>query len=284
MRYCWLALAPVLLVLAVGAYLSEIALHPPRRAGGPASAPVVTLRTADGVRLVATWEPSSPATGRCAILLHGVQDSRASMAGLAAGLRDYGYSTLTPDSRAHGESGGMATFGVRERGDVLAWIAWMKRSGCSSVVGLGESMGAAILLQAADEPGALRAVVAECPYEAFIRIADDRVTREAPVWPFLRRPLAWVVVRAGFLYTRVRYGINLYDAAPIHTVGRIQIPVLLIHGDADHNIDPSQSRDLLSAQPRAQLWIVPGATHTNASTTSPEKFSNRVTAFFAAAP
>ncbi len=268
-----------MLVAATGAYLAEGALHPPRSTarGGPA----VYLHTPDGVRLAATWTAATPRTGRCAILLHGVSDSRASMDGLAAGLNAYGYSILMPDSRAHGDSGGMTTFGVLERGDVLAWIHWMKRSGCTTVVGLGESMGAAILLQAADEPGALAAVVAECPYESFLRIADDRVTREAPVWPVLRRPLAWLVVRAGFLYTRVRYGVNLYDAAPVRSIAQIKIPVLLIHGDADHNINPSHSRALVAAQPRAELWIVPGAGHTLASRVAPEEFSNRVTAFFA---
>jgi fermentation-respiration switch protein FrsA (DUF1100 family) len=60
-----------------------------------------------------------------------------------------GYAVLLPDSRDHGESGGtIATCGALERNDVALWSRWLhdRAPGCTYI--LGESMGAAIALQA----------------------------------------------------------------------------------------------------------------------------------------
>lgn len=61
-----------------------------------------------------------------------------------------GYTVLLPDSRAQGESGGkFPTYGVNETDDVRRWFEWLasqQRPLC--IFGMGESMGAAILLQA----------------------------------------------------------------------------------------------------------------------------------------
>ena len=60
-----------------------------------------------------------------------------------------GYNVLTPDWRAHGESGGeLATYGIKEKDDVTSWINWLQSSTDSKkYYALGESYGAAVLLQ-----------------------------------------------------------------------------------------------------------------------------------------
>ena len=61
-----------------------------------------------------------------------------------------GYSVLMPDSRAHGESGGeIVTYGLLEKFDVARWAAWARQHKCEKLYGLGESLGGAILLEAA---------------------------------------------------------------------------------------------------------------------------------------
>jgi fermentation-respiration switch protein FrsA (DUF1100 family) len=84
-----------------------------------------------------------------------------------------GYAVLLPDSRAHGASEGrFVTYGLLEKYDVLAWASWMKRAGCANLYGLGESLGASILIQAAAVQSVFAAIVAECPYADLREIAE----------------------------------------------------------------------------------------------------------------
>ena len=74
-----------------------------------------------------------------------------------------GYRILLPDSRAHGDSGGaIATYGLLERDDIHRWADWARQQPHTGCVYLfGESMGAAIALQATAADPNLCAVVVE---------------------------------------------------------------------------------------------------------------------------
>ena len=75
------------------------------------------------------------------------------MMGFAELFLSHGFTVLIPDSRAHGESGGdFSTYGLKESDDVHRWFDWLviqQHSKC--IFGMGESMGAAILLQALEK-------------------------------------------------------------------------------------------------------------------------------------
>src|SRR5262249_59487351 len=90
--------------------------------------------------------------GDAVVLLHGITDNREGMGGFARLFLDHGYAVLMPDARAHGESGGMlATYGVRESDDLHRWVSWLytdELAPAQCVYGVGESYGAALLLQA----------------------------------------------------------------------------------------------------------------------------------------
>ena len=214
--------------------------------------------------------------GSAVLVLHGVADTRTGALGHAAMLLDHGYIVLTPDSRAHGESGGeLFTFGVLERNDLRLWADWLRREvHAKRVFGLGESMGAAILIQATDS---FQAVVAECSFSTFREVARYRVSQKTGLAGWLVAP----PVEAGFLAARVRHGIDLDRASPLESIRRTATPVLLIHGDADTNIPPRHSEDLFAANPvAARLWLVPGAPHAGALAVQPEEFQRKVLAWF----
>jgi fermentation-respiration switch protein FrsA (DUF1100 family) len=178
-RLALLVLATYLALCALaGAVLGEGAVRPARRAiddkaigfardiasGAHARLEPVALRAPDpplpleqadaGVTLRGWLFTPPSANGEAAILLHGVGDTRAGVRGVARLLLAAGYTVLTPDARAHGESGGtLATYGVLERQDIRTWVRWLHARGISGCVhGVGVSMGAAQLLQALDAP------------------------------------------------------------------------------------------------------------------------------------
>ncbi len=229
----------------------------------------------DGAKLDGwAFMPRQP-NGGGVILLHGIGDNRRGMMQHASFLVQAGYTVLTPDSRAHGASGGKhVTYGVLEARDVHAWADWLiTQKRVERLYGLGESMGAAVLLQALAIEPRFRAVVAECPYVTFQEIAYDRLWQAtgAP------RGLFWPILTAGFAYARVWHGVNLYDASPLAAVRGTSVPVLLIHGDRDRNIELRHSRRLHEANPRTtRLWEVAGADHVNAIGVAPAQYKAEV--------
>ena len=95
------------------------------------------------------------------------------------------------------------------------------------------------------------------------------------------RALFWPILTAGFAYARLWHGINLYDASPLAAVRGTSVPVLLIHGDRDHNIELRHSRRLHEANPRStRLWEVAGADHVNAIGVAPSQYKAEVLGWF----
>jgi alpha-beta hydrolase superfamily lysophospholipase len=131
----------------------------------------VQVTAPDGARLDGwLFRPPKP-NGSVAILLHGVGDTRLGVMAHATFLLRSGFSVLTPDLRGHGASGGdLITYGIREASDVHTWADWLFRdSDVKRLYGLGESLGAAILLQSVPKEPRFRAIVAESPFATFGR-------------------------------------------------------------------------------------------------------------------
>jgi dipeptidyl aminopeptidase/acylaminoacyl peptidase len=268
-----------------GPLLCENALRPSRRAvtAAPAGWETVTIRAAGGAPLAAWFLRPAVANGGCVIVLHGIADNRVSALGQAPMFLDKGYAVLLPDSRGHGESGGdLVSYGIVEKWDVLDWARWLRAAGCRDMFGLGESMGAAILIQAAAEQPVFRAVVAESSFASLRWVAEDRVVEHLRGPQALRRIVARILVVGGFCYARLRYGLDLDPAAPVRSVKRLRTPVLLIEGLRDTNVTPAHARAIAAASRSVTLWLVPGAGHTAAAAADPEGFRRRVLGWFEA--
>ena len=286
----------VLIGLAVGlpclsVFVAEGALHIWQR-----SAPVAAFAETFSRQTAASWEtvqvaatdgvvldgwlftPRQP-NGAAVIALHGVGDDRLGMMAHAAFLVRAGYTVLAPDCRGHGNSGGdIVSYGVRERDDVHRWAdLLLRRPAIHRLYGIGQSMGASILLESLRREPRFRALVADCPFATFEEVAYDRLEQRG----MLGSAVSWPVVQIGFLYTSLRYGLNLRDASPADAVRATKIPILLIHGGADANIPPRHSRRLHALNPVAtQLWEVPGAGHVASLATTPQQYQQRVIAWF----
>jgi pimeloyl-ACP methyl ester carboxylesterase len=237
---------------------------------------------ADGAVLRAWYVRPPYPTGEAVILLHGIAGNRIDPSGLGDIFLSHGYSVLLPDSREHGQSGGrIATYGILERDDVRRWVSLVRKRdpGCTYL--LGESMGAAIGLQATEVTPQLCAVAVEAPYANFREISYERLGTlthtPALFWRTLGRP----IVETAIAYTQLRYGIYLPDAAPRTAVESSHVPTLLIAGTADRDIPMHHAQELEKSCPgHCTLWIVQGAGHGGAATVAPATFRGQVIDWF----
>jgi len=281
------------LLILVG--VGEICVHPPvkRRAcdtdgmalqvaaSSGAAAELVKIQAQDGVTLSAWWL-KLPQASKAVLLCHGVADTSFGVMGAALMFLRNGYSVLAPDNRGHGGSGGFVTYGVCEGDDIARWQAWMADGGVVDCFGFGESLGASSLLQSLGAGAAFKAIVAECPFSSFSRVAFDRVVRVnrhlVPV------PLAdWLSqlwTKEILFYLRMRYGVNLGLARPVDAVKDARVPILLIHGTGDYETPVHHSEEILAANREwAQLWLVPGAKHTGGCAAGLDEFERRIIEF-----
>jgi dipeptidyl aminopeptidase/acylaminoacyl peptidase len=242
----------------------------------------VSITASDGAHLQGWFARPANANGDAVILLHGVGDNRQGMMGFAELLLSNGFAVLLPDSRAQGESGGdFPTYGLKESDDVHRWFDWLAmQQHPKCVFGMGESMGAAIVLQA-EKTTPFCAVVAESSFASFRQIAYVRVGQFVGTGTWLGKVVLRPAVEMAFLYGRITRGVYLTDASPEGSVVGSHVPILLIHGLADGNIPFQQSERIRSHNPAdITLWEVPGAGHCGAVNVAPQEFDSRVVAWF----
>jgi uncharacterized protein len=279
-----------------GVFLAEVTLHPGRNAvssleqiqardmAGHEDAELtdVTITAPDGVTLHAWSIRPRSNNGSAVILLHGLADNRVGMTGYAELLLSRGFSVLLPDARAHGASGGdLATFGLLESEDIHRWLDWLeKNEHPECVLGLGESMGAALLLQSLRSETRFCAVAAESPFASFREIGYDRVGQFFHTGPWLGRTLLRPIIESAFVYARWKYKLDFEQVSPEDAVAATKVPVFLIHGQSDSNIPVRHSRLIAARNPTVILWEVPGTDHCGAVDTHPAEFNEKLIRWF----
>ncbi len=242
----------------------------------------VSVTAADGVLLSAWWVTSRYPNGRSVLLLHGIGGNRVDMSGYADIFVAKGYDVLLPDSRGQGEAGGrVATFGLLERDDVRRWTVWARERapGCTYV--LGESMGAAIAVEATAVTPEICAAAVEDPYARFRQVVYERLGHETGLGTRFWHTAGWPVVQTAIDWAHLRYRVWLPDAAPATAIARSQVPVLLMTGTADNNVPMHHAADLERiCGSRCALWVVPGADHGGISTRTGAEFGHRILVWF----
>ena len=133
--------------------------------------------SSDGIPLKAEVHPADG--HRWAILIHGYMGNRMMMRNPAAVYSSWGYSTLLPDNRAHGESGGKwVGMGWLDKDDIRLWIDWIaERDPEARIVLHGISMGGATVMMASglELPENVRAAVEDCGYTSVWDIFRDEL-------------------------------------------------------------------------------------------------------------
>jgi fermentation-respiration switch protein FrsA (DUF1100 family) len=283
----------------IGYFLAEGALHPRRKPISEKSkqkasaiaekvqSNLQNVRTfaTDQTKLAAWYFESSKPTSKTVLLFHGLSDNRGGMVGYSLFLLREQYNVLIPDWRAHGESGGdLASYGLIEATDVKAWIDWIeKRNKFSASYALGESYGAAILLQTLEQDQRICAAVAESPFASFREAAYDRLGQQVGSGEKVGRSIFFPIAEFGFVIADWKYGFDLTRANPLLSLRNSTTPMLLIHGDADTNLPVRHSRLLYSLnrnRPNCEYWESKDAEHSSTHGKYRQEFEARVLEWF----
>jgi dienelactone hydrolase len=225
----------------------------------------VSFRTSDGLTLHGWYVPSR--NGAAVIAFPG----REGPVRHARMLARHGYGVLLLDRRGEGASeGDFNAFGWGGVQDLHAALSYLQSRGVERIGGLGLSVGGELMLQAAGESGALRAVVSEG--------AGVRSIRE-----HLEDPTAPAVLEWASNWTAMHGALLVLSDAPAPpnlagvTAGTQQ-PLLLIRG-GEGNPDEVLN-EVYARAPHATLWTLPEAGHTGGLSARPREYEQRVIAFF----
>lgn len=226
-------------------YLRQRALMYPR---DPAKADIATASlvaaqeatvvTADGERLVA-WIVPPRADKPVLLYFHGNAGNlaRAGRTGRFRALTEDGTGLLAISYRGYGGSTGSPTELGLLQDARAAYGAAADRFGAGRLVGYGESFGTGVVLKLAVE-APLQAVVLEAPY-----LSTAAVAQEA--------------------YPYVPVGLLMKDQfRSDEIIGRVKVPLLVLHGERDHIIPFAQGEALYGlANPPKRLVRFPEGRH-----------------------
>ncbi len=211
------------------------------------------------------------------LLLHGFLQTRDSstVATLANGLRDAGYTTLTP-SLSLGIPNRMQSLACEavhkhsmsdDVAEIRHWVLWLKARGHRSIVLLGHSFGSLQTLAylTADADPAVKAMlgislveakIGETPRAALIAQLEDQVQRKQRT--LVSQTLSYCqkyTSPAAYLLSYVRWD----QPRTLQALKQSPVSVLLIMGGADANMGRNWIKALQHVQ--TPLIIVPDANH-----------------------
>lgn len=221
----------------------------------------VRIPTANGKSLFA-WFVPAPA-GVCKAMgvavLHGWGGNAEDMLPFAALLHDADCAVLLLDARNHGRSDSDGFSSLPRFAEDLEhgfdWLACQPGVDPERLALLGHSVGAAAALLVASrrhEPAAVLSIAAFAhPVDLMRR---QMRAHHLPYWP-----VGWLVLRY------IEYTIQArFDAiAPCNAIRAVTCPVLLVHGEADDRIPPSDALRIYANRrdERTELLMIPATGH-----------------------
>lgn len=199
------------------------------------------LTALDGTRVIVWHAPARP--GQPTLLyFHGNGGNLANRASIIRRYMSEGVGVYMMSYRGYSGSGGTPSEAANVRDARLAY-GDLRSLGVASnrIVLYGESLGTGIAARlATEEPAA--ALILEAPYTSIVDIGAQQ-------FPFL--PARWIMTE--------RYETTLL-------VGRVRMPLLVVHGEADRIIPVEMGRAVFASAQQSsakRLVTLPGAGHNN---------------------
>ncbi|TMD39818.1 MAG: alpha/beta hydrolase [Chloroflexi bacterium] len=216
------------------------------------------------------WLYKAPAaSGRSVIIVHGFHQNRVNgdfdAVDLSKNLLAHGYDVLLFDLRSCGTSGGNRfTLGTLEPRDLLGAYDFMRAQYYrpAKMAVIGDSEGAATVIGAAHDLGAVGALVADSSFADLKAILDAQLPHNTT--------LPSIFFPGGELASGL-FGLNP-NLRPVDEVRALPSRAFLFfHGGADTYVPVANGNELrqASTNPQSELTIVPGADHVKSFRTNP---------------
>lgn len=230
----------------------------------------ILFETSDHVELRGWFIPHS-SSNSTVIVCHGYPFDKGNLLPLAKFLHE-DHHLLLFDFRAMGESGGkLSTVGLLERLDLAAALEYLHSRGLRNIGILGYSLGGAVALFTARNEK-IRSVVADSPFSSMNQQMEDMLRNLF----FLRKFFILVLKSLAKLFLKMDLG----EIQPAKAVKNLDKPILIIHGDEDHQVSILHAECFKKANPKINFWIVPGCGHGAAYEMLTEEYEKRVGDFF----
>jgi uncharacterized protein len=229
----------------------------------------VEFKTSDGLMLKGWYIRSR--NGAAVISFPG----RASSQKRAKLLARHGYGVLLFDRRGEGESEGDPNgFGWQGERDIHAAVAYLQRRpdvDPERIGGIGLSVGGEMMIEAAAESTALKAIVSEGGSSRSVR---DELANPGGAWQELIG--TGVATAATALFSDNLPPRSLKSLAP-----EISGAAFFVYGERGQPAERPANRAFYAAahEPK-EIWEVPGSGHIGGTEAQPQEYERRVTAFF----
>lgn len=263
------AAVAALFPLAISYAVTHAARAEVQRADLGAQHEDVVFTTSDGLRLKGWYVPSR---NRAAVISF---PGRASSQKRAKLLARHGYGVLLFDRRGEGESEGDPNgFGWQGERDIHAAVAFLQTRpdvDPERIGGIGLSVGGEMMMEAAAESNALKAIVSE---GASSRSVRDELANPGGSW---QEVIGTGVATVGTaLFSNNLPPRSLKSLAP-----EISGAVFFVYGERGQPAEQPANRAFYAeAREPKEIWEVPGSKHIGGTEAQPLEYERRVTAFF----
>lgn len=236
----------------------------------------LTMTSHDGLQLQGYVFKQDEPTNKWVFAVHGYTGSVRQMTRWNRQLYELGYNIFAPDLRGHGTSeGDYYGMGWLDQQDLQNWLTLLlEREPDASITLYGVSMGASAVLNiAANTPDAVTGVIADSGFTSVETIFETQIHNvlHLPSFP---------IMNAANTVSKLRIGLDFYEASTVEKAHEISIPVLYIHGGADTFIPVENVYELAAATTAPHdVWVVEDANHGEAVKVAPDLYREKIQSF-----
>ena len=221
--------------------------------------PVASADSARPDQLALWWLPHADPQAPTLLYLHGTFRNLYQNLSKIDALRQAGYAIVAVDYRGWGDSTAIVPTEETITADAREAFAELQRRQPDAArrVIFGHSMGGAVAVRLASTLHAVRAGGND--YAALV--LESTFTS-----------LPEVAAEAGF-WGRIAATVSTLEFDSLSRIGRVDAPLLMLHGTADRTVPVALGRRLRDAAPPGVQWVeIAGGTHSRLHSDAPERY------------